>query len=186
MITKSKTIFELIGIACTCACSFPFLQKQVVNYAQSGDVIHTITIGYGYNKFPEAMGYCTLVNEVGTEVNCLVLASVKELEFHYNEGLCFVTNYGLADKSYNITFYVNGVVSFDLNSTYDSYEASMTFFRDDQFYLARDGSQIHIQDEEALTTSAELSFEIPSKADFAFQSMVLKYSESSCRELSKK
>lgn len=186
MICKRKTIFELIAMACTCACSFAFLQNNAIKFARGGDTIHSITIGYGYNHFPEKLGDTTLVNEVGTEVNCRIYTPGKDFSYLYNEEFAAITNKGSTDGSYTLTFFVNGIVSFDLNTKYKDYVAYMTLFRGDQVYASRSGGEIHIQDQDGLSTKAEVVLEVPAGGDFGFKTIVLKYSESSCRELSKK
>ena len=185
MICKRKTIFELITMACTFACSFAFLQNKAIKFARGGDTIHTITIGYGYNYLPETSGETTLVNEVGTEINCFVLTYERDFEFFYTENYVSIGNSSVnADFSYHIIFYINGIVSFDLNSSYDDV-AYMAMYRGDQLYKSELDGEIHVKDEEALSTIIDLSINVPHLNTFEFQSMVIKYSESSCRELSK-
>lgn len=184
MITKNKALIGLMAITSACICSFAFMQNEDANFAKAEDVIHTVTIGYGYNHLPEASGNTTLVNEEGTEINCK--ASVgSHLSFRYNASYCSIDNSKLDDSSYNIIFFINGIVSFDLNESYGDYDGLVgAIYRNDKIYKSRTFSNVHLKDDEGLCTKAELNIPIR-PVGYEYTSIVIKYSESKCRELSK-
>ena len=124
------------------------------------------------------------VNEEGTEINCK--ASVgSHLSFRYNASFCSIDNSKLDDSSYKIIFYINGIVSFDLNESYGDYDGLVgAIYRNDKIYKSRTFSNVHLKDDEGLCTKAELSIPIRPQG-YEYSSIVIKYSESKCRELSK-
>lgn len=180
MITKNKALIGLMVVTSACICSFALMQNEGVNFAKAEDVIHSVTISCNGNHFPQTTGNCTLINEVGTEINCVIMAP-NALSYAYIGDRVSISNSSSGGATYYITLYINGIISCDFNRPSDDYMPIMRLFREDTFYA----SGLHVEDEEGLSTKVWISIELAGYADFTFDSIVIKYSESKCRELSK-